>query len=559
MMSSKNYKVLRDILSKSRTVNTSSEITYLVIYSFLYKYCSDLLKDYFLMVTREKEITLSEAYSDEFMSHDLERDAINMFGYHIINPDAFIDEVINEHYSDRFFIYPFFNSFSENIIFDEGSNYEKYFRFIFDAIKSQININKFEYEGENHLIVKDIVYSISRLDVFEEEFPYEKVFDRVCQSRLIDIDDDPDYITQLLTVLALATKDEIQDVYSPFLNDASSLIRLIGNYNFTGGKVYAKGQDLTSYCCSLIKLYMHNFDLDSVFAEFGSQFELIQSNAQFDVIVSRIPPFSSRRVRKLNKHQAVELEKQNRMKEIQSLLSSEMNVNEDSLMEDRSVKMALEKLVDKLEFEDASRPKFYGEYASLEKSEYLFLINLINRLKRDGVMIVSLAQSFLFKNTLQTLRKYLTVEMNCIDCVISLPDDISRKSRSEIIIVFKINRNRDDIVFIDMSKNYATQKSSHLVPGLFRRNLVFDDKTLNEIVNVYRKHMPVDKFSNVVRIDEIVKNDFNMSISRYVDTFEGEFVHLRDLEHEKEKIDIELDDLTQKIDKMMRDLNLKVR
>lgn len=173
-------------------------------------------------------------------------------------------------------------------------------------------------------------------------------------------------------------------------------------------------------------------------------------------------------------------------------------------------------------------------------------------------MIVSLAQSFLFKNTLETLRKYLTVEMNCIDCVISLPDDMSRKSRSEIIIVFKINRNRDDIVFIDMSKNYATQKSSHLVPGLFRRNLVFDDKTLNEIVNVYRKHWPVDKFSNVVRIDEIVKNDFNMSISRYVDTFEGEFIHLKDLEYEKEKIDNELDELTQKIDKMMRDLNLKV-
>jgi len=49
----------------------------------------------------------------------------------------------------------------------------------------------------------------------------------------------------------------------------------------------------------------------------------------------------------------------------------------------------------------------------------------------------------------------------------------------------------------------------------------------------------------------------NLSISRYVDTFEGEFISLDDLKYQKREIDENLDKLNKKIDVMLSDLNIR--
>lgn len=224
--SSRNHKILRNILSKTRQIDVSQDVSYLIVYSFLYKYCSDLLKEYFLTVIEDKAITLDEAYKNGQSMELLRQDAFEMFGYFIKSPDFFIDEVINNSYSERFFIHTFFKAFSENVEFPEGSNYEKYFNFIFESVTKQINLKRFEFEGENHLIVKDIIYSISRLDVQERCYPFERVFDKMCQSKLMDVDHDPDYITSMLSSLVSSIKPKTENAYNPFLRDASALIDL---------------------------------------------------------------------------------------------------------------------------------------------------------------------------------------------------------------------------------------------------------------------------------------------------------------------------------------------
>ena len=93
---STNYKILRNLISKSRRFNLPPQIDYVIIYTFLYKYCSDSLKDHFLMAIQDKEITLDEAYRDGYYQELLREDAMHLFGYHFENPEAFIDEVINK-------------------------------------------------------------------------------------------------------------------------------------------------------------------------------------------------------------------------------------------------------------------------------------------------------------------------------------------------------------------------------------------------------------------------------------------------------------------------------
>ena len=552
---SPNYKILRSILSKTRRVDFSPDVSYIIIYAFLYKYSSDLLKDYFLTLTEDKSITLDEAYKNEECVEALRRDALNMFGYFINDPDFFIDDVINSKYSERFFINEFFAAFSEHVEFDTSSNYEKYFTFIFDAVKSEINFRKFEFEGENHLMVKDIIYSISKLNISDEEYPYEVVFNQICSSALVRTDRDPDYVNQMLSEIIIDTKRDVKDIYVPFINDASSLIGLKNSMGWKNS--YGKCSDKITYCAAIVKMFLNDFDLDSVFVEFSSPFESSGiNNVSFDVIISKIPQITSKNIKRLNKTQNIQRVKNNKRIQLQNLLTDKFDMSEDSVLSDE-VNSAIEDLINKMDLEKEFAVEFGGEFEVLKDSEYLFLINLIASLKDDGIMAVSMPQSFLFKNSLETLRKYLTVEKNCIDAVISLPDEFSRPKTSDIIVIFRKSRLSEDILFIDMSKNYGSKRIPDAVPGLFKRNMIFSSDTICRVMEVLDKRMVVDKFSNVVGLGEIEKNEFSLAISRYVDTFEGEFISLGDLKHQKQELDDNLERLNKKIDKMMSDLKIR--
>ena len=554
---STNSTIFRNIRSKLRQADYSRDVSYLLVFTFLYKYCSDSLKDYFLSAIEDKEITLDEAFANPMYKKMFRNDAFHMFGYYINSPEAYIDEVINTKYSDRFFLSEFYNAFRENIEFMPNSNYGKYFGFLFNAFKRQINIAKLEHDSERNLLYKDLIYSISKLDIYEESFPFREVFNQICQFRTINIDHDPDYINFILTELVCASKSSPMDVYNPFLNDASSLIKLSNKFSLPYGKSYGKGYDEITFCVSIVKLLMNYFDLDNVFLEYGNAIDSVDINgASYDVIMSKLPHVGGWSSKPMSKAQNKEFAKIYRRKKLENVLSSNFKMDEKSFADDSQLNEALESLLEKMDMEFDSQNQFSGEYESLKDSEYLFLINLINSLKKDGVMIVALSQSFLFKNSLETLRKYLTYENNFIDTIISLPDVLGKYSRPEIICVFKKNKVDDNVLFIDLSQDFNAKKAQNSSHGIIRRNLLLDEKTVSRLVSTYAKKEIINRYSNVVTVSEIVKNDFNLSVSRYVDTFEGEFIQLRDLAHEKKEITSNIKELNKKIDEMMKELDI---
>jgi type I restriction enzyme M protein len=173
------------------------------------------------------------------------------------------------------------------------------------------------------------------------------------------------------------------------------------------------------------------------------------------------------------------------------------------------------------------------------------------------MMVISIPQNFLFKDSLKILRKYLTHEKNYIDAIINIPNEFGRYKRPEVIIVFKKNRTDDKILFIDMSRDFETKRARIMVPGIFKRNLLLSDSTISRMVDVLAKRSTVGKYSNLIAIDEITGNGFNLSVSKYVDTFEGRFIRLEDLVDEKREIDERLDGLNEKINMMMDELNIR--
>ena len=51
---SANRNVLKEIVSKSRTAHLPPETRYMVIFAFVYKYCSDSLKRHLLSLTEDR-------------------------------------------------------------------------------------------------------------------------------------------------------------------------------------------------------------------------------------------------------------------------------------------------------------------------------------------------------------------------------------------------------------------------------------------------------------------------------------------------------------------------
>lgn len=549
-----NSTILRRIISQSRKSKMPPQTDYIIMYTFLYKYCSDSIKDYLLLELKDKELTIDEAYRNKFCQDQLVFDSLKMNGFYIKSSEAFIEEVVGSNYSKPGFLPDFLKVFPENIIFSSEYHNPDYFDYFFKTIDNEIDTFKFTSEETQEIC--ETIKLISQLDIFDTDFAFADVFEVISASNLMGIDSNPQFITQILSSIVLCEKKAINSAYDPFMKDGSSIMRLHEAIGYGLKYCYGKDSSKKNYFYTLVRFFISNFSFNDVFFKLEDAMDSIDINgASFDAIISRIP-IAIKNYYSSNVTQSREMAKRSKRNELESLLLNNFNMDGDSFKQDSELNMALENLVEKIDLNNDISDDFTGMYESLKDSEFLFLINLVDSLKDDGIMAISISENFLFKNSLEILRRYLSLEKNYIDAIIRIPNEIVR-SRPEVVIVFKKNRLSDDILFIDMAADYETQKSRLVYPGMLRKNLVLDNLTMDKLENVFLNRLTMPKFSNLVSIDEIMGNEFNLSVSRYVDTFEGEFISLKDVFAEKQKIDSNVNELDLKIKRMMDELNIR--
>ena len=551
---STNHSILNDIMSKSRRFKRPVNMDYILLYTFLYKYCSDIIKDYLAFELKNKELTIDEAYRDGSVLAEINFDSLKLNGFFIKRSEAFIEEVVNNNFSKPGFLPDFLKIFPENIVFSSQYHNLDYFNDLFRTVDNEIDT--FEFNPEQTRFICDIIYLISKLDVFDMDFEFMDVFDVISQSNLMRVDSNPHYIVQILSELVLSDKKIIDSAYDPFMKNGASLMEMHNSIGYDLKYCYGKDASRLNYLHTMVKFFISNFSFKDLFLKQENALDSIDiDGTSFDVIVSRVP-IAIKNYYSSNINQNMEISKRNKRSEIESFLLENLGMDGNSFKKDNELNKALENLVEKINLENDFNDNFKGPYEALIDSEFLFLINLIDSLKDDGIMAISISENFLFKPSLELLRKYLTLEKNYIDAIIRIPTEIVR-SRPEVVIVFKKNRNVDEVLFIDMSSDYETQRGRLLYPGLFKKNLVLDAKTLDKMIDVFINKLEIPKFSNVVTLDELNDNGFNLSVSRYVDTFEGEFISLDDLVAEKKDIDSNIDELNLKIGKMMDELNIR--
>lgn len=149
------------------------------------------------------------------------------------------------------------------------------------------------------------------------------------------------------------------------------------------------------------------------------------------------------------------------------------------------------------------------------KGDYAFLQHMLYSLAENGTMATILPHGVLFRGAGEGKIRQQIIEMNLLDAVIGLPEGLFYgTSIPACILVFKKNRTRKDVLFIDASSegNYEKGKNQNKLR----------EEDLQKIVATYEKYETIDKYSYVASFGEIKENDFNLNIPRYVDTFEEE-------------------------------------
>lgn len=164
-------------------------------------------------------------------------------------------------------------------------------------------------------------------------------------------------------------------------------------------------------------------------------------------------------------------------------------------------------------FLDDPRFSQYGVLAPKSKADFSFLLHGFYHLKDTGVMSIVLPHGVLFRGNSEGKIRQKMLENGSIDTVIGLPANIFfNTSIPTTVIILKKKRSTKDVLFIDASKGFDKGKNQN--------NMT--DEHIDVILDAYIKRENKEKFSYVASFDEIVENDFNLNIPRYVDTFEEE-------------------------------------
>lgn len=312
----------------------------------------------------------------------------------------------------------------------------------------------------------------------------------------------PQYVSTLLTKIALAGRTSVNKVYDPCCGSGSLLLNTVKQIGQKGVRTGFFGQEinLTTYNLCRINMFLHGIDFNKFDIALGDTLKHPKhwDDEPFEMIVSN-PPYSIKWDGK----------------------------NDPTLIND---------------------PRFSpaGVLAPASKADLAFTMHMLSWLAADGTAAIVEFPGVLYRGGAEAkIRKYL-VENNYVDTVIQLPPNLFfGTSIATCIIVLKKSKATSDVLFID-----ATDEFIH-VGNL--NNL--SDENIEKIYSTHMERKEVEYFSKLISNDEILENDVNLSVSSYVEKKDDrEEIDIHKLNAEIKEIVAREQELREKIDAIVADL-----
>ena len=287
-------------------------------------------------------------------------------------------------------------------------------------------------------------------------------------------------------------------VYDPTCGSGGMLIQSANYIKANGGtvgkyvdaKLYGQEKNLGTWAICKINMIVHNFkDSDIRKGDTLSKPQHTQEGEllTYDRVIAN-PPFS------LKKWWA----------------PAEVDVKQDEKGKEISPKYNSVVTDEYGRFKYGIPPRGYGDLA--------FVQHMVSVLKNDGRMGVVLPHGILFRGGTEGKIRQGLLKEDLIEAIVGLPEKLFYNTGipASIIIINKSKPEnlKNKVVFIDASSEYKDGKNQNTLTNT----------NIEKIVNAYDGLEDIQKFMRVVRLSEIVENDYNLNISRYIDTSEDEVI-----------------------------------
>jgi len=170
------------------------------------------------------------------------------------------------------------------------------------------------------------------------------------------------------------------------------------------------------------------------------------------------------------------------------------------------------------------------------KGDLAFVQHMVATLNMHGRLGVVMPHGVLFRGSTEGGIRKGMVEEDLFEAVIGLPPNLFYGTGiPAAILVLNREKNRAKrrkILFIDASREFETAATQNIL----------GDSQIAKITNAFEAFADIEKYSRVVALDEVLGNDCNLSVTRYVDTTDEEqkidvsaaLARLRTLEQERE-------------------------
>lgn len=310
----------------------------------------------------------------------------------------------------------------------------------------------------------------------------------------------PADVSELLTRLGTAGKKSVNKVYDPACGSGSLLLKaekVLGKEAVIDG-FYGQEINITTYNLCRINMFLHDVGFDKFGIACDDTLVSPHHDAEdgFDLIVSN-PPYSIKWAGKENPI-----------------------------------------LADDPRFSPA------GVLAPSSKADMAFIMHSLHYLSTKGTAAIVCFPGIMYRGGAeQKIRKYL-IDYNFIDCVIQLPSNLFfGTSIATCIMVLKKNKKDNRTLFIDASDECIKVTNNNKLTS----------ENISRITEVFAERKEIEHFSYMASYEEISGNDYNLSVSTYVEA-----------EDSREKIDIErlnqdIEEIVAKEEALRKDINEIIR
>ena len=274
----------------------------------------------------------------------------------------------------------------------------------------------------------------------------------------------PQEVSELLTRLAVVGKREVNKVYDPACGSGSLLLKaakILGRDNIRQG-FFGQEINLTTYNLCRINMFLHDISFDKF--DIANEDTLISpqhwDDEPFEVIVSN-PPYSIKWV------------------------------GDDNPI-----------LINDPRFSPA------GVLAPKSKADMAFIMHSLSWLATNGTAAIVCFPGIMYRGGAEKkIRKYL-IENNYIDSIIQLPSNLFYgTSIATCIMVLKKSKNDNKVLFIDATKECVKVTNNNKLT----------EENISAIVDEFTTREEKEHFAHLAPFDEVKENDFNLSVSTYVE------------------------------------------